>query len=284
MLSPQSSSLGDVVGNRRVALVVAAVLLGLMAVIASEQGWTRAAEGAASDALAPAQRVVVGVAAFLESFFDVALRVTRLEEENRQLRGELSRANQETLRLIEAGQENERLRALLDYRQRYTEHQYVTAAIINRAGVNNLLQGITIDRGANDGIQDRMVVVADGGLVGQVVKSYGTVAKVLVITDPSSVVNAMVQRTRSIGLLTGSTTRELRLEYVNQEEDVQKGDLIITSGLGGGFPKGIPIGKVVDVSGSDLALFKTIRAQPTVALKAVEEVLVLTDFLPTPLP
>ncbi|MBI4496583.1 MAG: rod shape-determining protein MreC [Chloroflexi bacterium] len=266
------------------ALVVAAMLLGMAAVVASERGWTHAAEGAAADALAPAQRVMVGFTSFLESFVNVAVRVGQLEAENRALRSELSRVKQEMLGLVEAGQENERLRALLAYQQRYDEHDYLTAAIINRADGNHLLHAITIDRGSNDGVQDGMVVVADGGLVGRVAKSYPTVAKVLVITDPSSAVNTMVQRTRAAGVLMGSATRDLRLEYINQEEDVQPGDVIITSGLGGGFPKGIPIGMVAEASGSDLALFKTIRVQPTVALHAIEEVLVITDFTPMSLP
>ena len=270
--------------SRRVVLVVVAMIAGVLAVIGSEQGWTRTAEGFAADALAPAQRVAVNLTSFLQSFFDVTVSVGQLENENRRLRSELARSNQEAERLSEAGQENDRLRALLDYQQRQSDHKYLTAAIINRADVNNFLHAITIDKGSNDGVQDGMVVVADGGLVGKVVKTYGTVAKVLVITAPASAVNAMIQRTRTTGVLMGSATRELHLEYINQQEDVQKDDLIITSGMGGSYPKGIPIGKIVDVSGTDLALFKTIRAQPAVKLRAIEEVLVITDFLPTPLP
>lgn len=270
--------------TNRWVLVALAMLVGVATVFASEQGWSRAAEGAASDTLAPAQRMVTGVAGFLERFFDVAFRVTGIEEENRSLRSELARANQQAMRLAEAGEENARLRALLEFRNQYSDHQYVTATIINRADANNLIHAITIDRGSNDGVQDGMVVVADGGMVGRVTKTYATVAKVLVVTDSSSAINAMLQRTRTTGVINGSASRDLRLEYINQQEDVQEGDLVMTSGLGGGFPKGIPIGKVVEVSGTDLALFKNIRVQPAVMLQAIEEVLVITDFIPTPLP
>lgn len=264
------------------ALIVFLAAAGL--VFASEQGWTHGLEGSAAEAMAPAQRAATGFAAFVESFLDVTFRVGTLEQENRRLRGEVARLNQETMRLLEAGQENERLRALLDYREANPGHEYQAAAIINREDVSNLVQAITIDRGQDDGVREGMIVVADGGLVGRVTKSYSSVAKVLLITDASSTANVMIQRTRAAGVLMGGVDRTLKIEYLNQDEDVQTGDLVVTSGLGGAFPKGIPVGKVSAVSGSDMALFKAVQVQPTVPFRAIEEVLVITDFTPQQLP
>lgn len=270
--------------GRALVLALGVFLAAAGLVFASEQGWTHGIEGSASEALAPAQRAATGFAAFVDSFLDVTFRVGTLESENRRLRGEVARLNQETMRLLEAGQENERLRALLNYREANPGHEYRAAAIINREDVSNLVQAITIDRGRDDGVQEGMVVVADGGLVGRVVKSYASVAKVLLITDPSSAVNVMVQRTRAAGVLMGGADRTLSIQYLNQDEDVQTGDLVVTSGLGNTYPKGIPVGKVSSVSGSDLALFKDVKVQTTVPFRTIEEVLVITDFVPQRLP
>jgi rod shape-determining protein MreC len=113
-------------------------------------------------------------------------------------------------------------------------------------------------------------------VVGRVVKVSGNYSKVLLITDPNSAVGGVVQRTRARGLVVGSGGRELEMKYVEQTLNVEKGDLVVTSALGGIFPKGIVIGRVEEVDKRRSRLFRRVRVEPRVDLARLEEVLVFT--------
>jgi len=120
-----------------------------------------------------------------------------------------------------------------------------------------------------------MPVVVPEGIVGQIVDASGRYAKVLLIVDQNSAVDALVQRTRARGLLKGEFEDQCRLEYVLRKEDVQVGDVIVASGLDDVFPKGLRIGRIEDLSGAPNEMFYTITVAPFVDFDKLEEVLIL---------
>ena len=121
------------------------------------------------------------------------------------------------------------------------------------------------------------------GVVGRVTKTYGWTSRIQLITDPSSAVSSVTERTREPGILVGDSGGGCRLLYVGKHADVVPGDLIITSGLDGIFPKGVPAGEVVKVSRSSAGYFMDIDVKPTADIARLEEVLVLR-YTPPALP
>lgn len=198
------------------------------------------------------------------------------------LEGEIQRLKEEIIRLREAEQENQRLRALLNFTQEHPNFQFLGARVVG-TDPTGLIQAIMIDRGAQDGLQEGMVAVAPGGLVGRVIQVFEGSARVLLITDPRSAVAAVGQRSRSQGVIRGTPDRGLVWDYVSQGEDIREGDLAVTSGLGGAFPKGLLIGQVKTVRRQDVALFQEVRLEPAARLQELDTLLIITNFLPKPL-
>lgn len=186
--------------------------------------------------------------------------------ENLRLRAELVR--QEEYRL-----ENERLKRLLEFSDRQPTPG-VAARVIG-VDATNWFSTVLIDKGRTEGIAEGMTVVNDQGLVGRVVRSGPHSSRVLLVTDASSAVATLVERTRTRGVARG-TGEGLSLEYVALPEEVEPGDVVISSGLGGVFPKGLPLGTVASVSRGGFGMFQTISVVPAVDLTRIEEVLVVS--------
>lgn len=200
---------------------------------------------------------------------DLGVSRSRLE----QLRDQNARLRARVAELEEAGLENERLSALLRLAQS-EELESLGARVIGRPG--NAWEGvITIDRGSDDGVRIGMPVVGPLGLLGQTVQVSGGSSKVRLITDHRSGVAAMVQRNRAEGILKGSVDGRLTLEFVSADTTLSAGDVVITSGMGGVFPKGIVIGEVAEGSSGTAGLLQSIRIVPAGDPSALEEVLVL---------
>jgi rod shape-determining protein MreC len=122
-----------------------------------------------------------------------------------------------------------------------------------------------------------MAVAAADGVVGRVIEVFPNAAKVLLITDPNSGVDVIVQRTRAQGIMEGRIEESCILKYVKKSDDVQVGDRIITSGLGGIFPKGLLAGKVTKVERKRPGIFQAVEVDPTADLSRLEEVLILSE-------
>jgi rod shape-determining protein MreC len=120
-----------------------------------------------------------------------------------------------------------------------------------------------------------MAVVTPLGVVGQVVSATARTSKVLLLTDPNSGIDVLVQRTRSRGIVSGSLDNGAVLKYVKRSEDIQEGDRLITSGMDGVFPKGLMVGTVIKVRKQHLGLFQYIEILPAVQSSRIEEVLVV---------
>ncbi|CCO07678.1 rod shape-determining protein MreC [Desulforamulus hydrothermalis] len=244
-------------------------------------------EAAVKDSLAPVQGVLMKMAGTLRNGTQFIVSLGRLEEENKELKEQVSLLKGRLYLQEELKQENKRLKELLQYKDRYQQNFSVkTAAVIGR-DPGNWFGVVTLNKGSKDGILKNMPVVTPAGLVGKIVAVSATTAQLMLITDPRSGVGAMVQETRIPGVLEGSTagSEETRLIHVPKDTELANGQTIITSGIGGTFPKGIPIGKITAVSDEPTGLFKTATVVPFADLHRLEEVLVITtvynpDLLP----
>jgi rod shape-determining protein MreC len=152
----------------------------------------------------------------------------------------------------------------------------VTASIIANSA-STWFQSCLLDKGSDDRVRKGMAVVTPLGVVGQVVSVTPRSAKVLLITDPNSGVDVLVQRTRARGIVSGSLENGPVLKYVKRSEDIQVGDRLVTSGLDGIFPKGVMVGTVVKVRKQNLGLFQYIEVMPAVHSGRVEEVMVVNN-------
>lgn len=257
--------------------------IALLSIVFSGSGAAEALRAPGAQALSPVQSLVKGIADTSGAFVETLGRLGLLLDENRQLRQQVDELQSQLVSLQEAGEENRRLRALLEYKRDHPGWEYAPATVIAH-DPNNLTQSLVIDHGAEDGMKKGMVVVANFGLVGKIVEVYPGTSKVLLVADPSSVISGQLQRSRAQGVVAGRADRSMEMQYIEKGVDVIAGEMVVTSGLGGGFPSGIPMAKVVDVIEKDQALFKTISLAPIASLDSVRDVLVIKDFMPVSLP
>ncbi len=201
------------------------------------------------------------------------LTVSGYRVENERLRRRVIELQAERNKLLEAQATNQRLQQLLDFRSHLPAGSVTASIIANSA--STWFHSCLLDKGSADGVQKGTAVVTPLGVVGQVVAVTGRTAKVLLLTDPNSGIDVMVQRTRSRGIVSGSLDYGTILKYVKRSEDVQEGDRLITSGLDGVFPKGLLVGTVTRVQKQHLGLFQLIEVLPAVTAARTEEVLVV---------
>lgn len=195
----------------------------------------------------------------------------------------LRRQNQElrtrNAELEEARQENERLRSLVKFVE-MRDLKSLGARVIGRP-VNSWEGIITIDRGSAEGVERGMPVMGDAGLLGQIVGTSSHSSRVRLITDQRSGVAALVQRTRAEGVVRGAIDRSLTLDFVSRDASLQVGDVVITSGMGGVYPKGIVVGEITRIRKQPNTLAPLVSVRPSANLGDLEEVLVLVGAAPT---
>jgi rod shape-determining protein MreC len=201
--------------------------------------------------------------------------VKKLENENAELRNKNSQLKEKLLDLEETQLENLRLNQLLAFKEE-KPRRYIAAEVIGR-DPTNWFKSITIDKGSSQGLQRHQPVLTHHGLVGRVIETTPYTAKILTIIDTGSNVGAIVQRSRSSGVVAGEVGGGLIMKYLQPQEDVAVGDVVITSGLGGVFPKGLLIGQVKWVGKKPSPLFQEIEITPAVDFSHLEEVLVLVS-------
>jgi len=189
----------------------------------------------------------------------------KLTDENRRLRGQLKE-------LEEVALVNERLKRLLEFRDSM-EFSAVVAQVFAE-DITSWFRTVVIDKGSADGIEEGMPVMVAEGVVGRIVRTAPHESRVLLITDPSSALAALVQKNRARGIVRGQGGY-LTMEFTLRQKDIQVGDLIVTSGGGGVFPRGLPVGTVVRVSRPSYGLFQSVTVVPNADFFRLEEVLVL---------
>lgn len=200
-----------------------------------------------------------------------------LRADNAALREENERLRNQVVLLEEARLENETLRRQLDFKSAVPSMTMLPAEVIGR-DPNTLLQYLLIDRGSADGIAVSMPVLTDQALVGRISEVSTHSSKVMLITDPSSSVSCLIQRTRATGSVQGYPDNDLVMRYIPQGDTVAAGDVVLTSGLGGNFPKRLLVGQVLSVETSDVEVFQLAHVAPAVSLADLEMVMVLLEF------
>jgi len=206
-----------------------------------------------------------------------------LRARNQQLEGLVDQLMIENVRLKEVEAQNEDLRQKLGFYETHPEYILRAAEVRGRVigyEPSNFMSVLVIDVGTRHGIRKGMPVVSERGLVGRI-HSVGTNwAKVLLIVDPSSSVAALIQSSRAPGLVSGRLGQDLTMSYIPQEEAVNVGDVVLSSGMGGDYPKGLLIGQVVEVRRRDIDTFQEAAVRPAVNFAKLENVLVITTFEP----
>ncbi|HLV36650.1 MAG TPA: rod shape-determining protein MreC [Spirillospora sp.] len=205
-----------------------------------------------------------------------------LRQRNADLEEALAQFQAELVELREIASDYERLAQLLDYTTSVTNQEFVTADVIN-VDQTGLRRTIVINRGTRDGIRVGMPVVTGQGLVGRVLDVAATASRVLLITDRDSAVSARLQSSRAQGSVRGQLSGNLRMTMIPLGANVQTGDLVITSGLGGNFPPDIVIGVVTSTRQFEFELFQEAEVTSLNNFDTLEFVLVITSFEPVDL-
>jgi rod shape-determining protein MreC len=202
-----------------------------------------------------------------------------LQHQVRELQQTVDRLMTENVRLREAEIELGTLRDLLEFKQANPSFEMLAAEVIGRDS-SNLLEFLVIDRGTQDGIGLGMPVVTNRGLVGRVTMVYPHSARVMLLTDVASSVSALIQSSRATGVVQGQGRRGLILRYLELGEQVQVGDIVLTSGLGSNFPKRLVIGQVTEARQTRVEMFQEVLLQSAVDFDRLESVLVIQSFVP----
>lgn len=210
--------------------------------------------------------------------------LTVLQSENEQLKKENNELRRANITFADLYAENKQLRELLDYKEAHRSQRLVPAKVIAR-NFGDLRDSFYIDAGRSKGLSRDMAVVHDG-LVGVIDEVYEDYAKVLLITSPRCKVGARILRSdsRAVGVVGGRSTLEGRLvmEHLFREASVRENDVVVTSGFSGSHPEGILIGRVTAAYPDSVGLLQKAEVQPSSDVAAVEQVLVISEFVPGP--
>ncbi len=270
--------------RERVIGVALLLILTLFALVLHQTGYLQPAEDAALGLIAPLFGITQDARGGVEELTGNITDVTTLRSQVKELQAQVDVMSNDSIQLRELQSENSTLREQLGYKQANPDFDLGGATVLARVlGIDpsNLAYIIIIDQGSEDGVKVGMPVVTPKGLVGRVIELGGHWSKVLLVIDPSSSVNAVVQSTRATGIVQGSVDNSLIIKYVPQGEAIKAGDLILTSGMGGNFPKRLVIGKVTEVQRRDGDAFQQATIQPSVDFPRLEFVLIVNKFTPS---
>lgn len=231
--------------------------------------------------LTPMQKTVNFIGSGITGVWDHYFNLVNVSKENNKLKKILDEQAFKINKLVEVENENNRLRELMRFKDRY-EIDAVGAEVVANDPRGDF-RSITIDKGEADGIKANQPVISAFGLVGRTVDVSKNVSRVLLITDPNSAVDVLVQRTRARALLVGAKVRTSldssyylsKLEYLNRKSDIMNGDLILTSGFDGVYPAGIPVGVVANMEYAPQGVFRDAVVMPFADFSNLEEVLIV---------
>jgi rod shape-determining protein MreC len=207
--------------------------------------------------------------------------IASLRVQNAELEAEVARLQREVITLQEEIAEAQILSALLSYARNQPDNRYIATEVIG-TDTSTFLRSVWINGGTDDGLRYGMPVVTDSGLVGRLVEVRASISRVQLITDPDVAVNVRFQNSRADGLLQAQINGDINIELIPQDANIELGEIVLTSGLGGSFPADIPIGGVINVRTRDYELFQQASIDPNVDFDRLEIVLVITNFRALP--
>lgn len=230
-------------------------------------------ERAVMAVFAPVLKPAARTSVFFEHAWDGYINLVNVHQENQQLLQQVKELNARVVAGNEDRQENLRLSRLLEMKN--SVKAPTLAATVVGEDITSWYRTMIIDQGSSRGVREGMAVVASDGVVGQVIKVSAASSRVLLLTDHSSGIAATIQRSRARGVVKGKADGLCSLEFATREEDVKVGDMVVTSGIGGVFLKGVPIGEVTMVKRGEYGIFQTVSILPSVNSAHLEEVLVV---------
>jgi rod shape-determining protein MreC len=225
--------------------------------------------------VSPFQELVTRTIRFAKEIWQHYFALVTVARQNQILKVELNQAAANNNQWHETELANVRLRNLLDF-QKNIAKRIVAAEVIGK-DPSAWFKTVIIDKGKADGLTKGLPVVMPQGIAGQVIETANHYSKVMLIIDRNSAVDALVQRTRARGIIKGESTDQCRLDYVLRKKDVRIGDVIVSSGSDGIYPKGLRIGRVSEVIEHDADIFHEVFITPFVDFEKLEEVLVVID-------
>jgi rod shape-determining protein MreC len=215
----------------------------------------------------------------IQSVISAPQDTLRLRQRNTELEAEVSRLQSQVIELQQRLTETSILSALVEFARANPEYRYQAAAVIGY-DTSPFLKYVIINKGSDQGLRRGMPVVTQQGLVGRVAAVTSTAARVQLITDPASTVNVRLDPSGAQAVLNGQITGDVILDMIPQDANVQAGDLVLTSGLGGGYPPNLLAGQVTGIRSRDQDLFQRATVQTVVDFNELEIVLVITNFKP----
>lgn len=235
-----------------------------------------AVRGAFQTVTSPVRYLGSTVSAPFQGLGNIITNLTTDQQTLSDLQEENQRLQARNAELEEAEQTASRLQSLLDLQDSYSLQS--TAARIISSSTDSWTSTVTIDKGSTSGLTVGMPIMASNGIIGQIIQCNPTTSVVRLVTDESSSISAMVQSSRAQGMINGSATGQVTLELIRTGQTVEVGDVVVTSGLGGVFPKGLPLGRVTSVENNPGSLYLDIVVEPFAHTENNEEVLVITSL------
>ena len=263
-----------------ILLLLAALIL--MSLRAQQRKGVEFFDALLMEICSPFQKASTFVSKTIRGTFQQYVFLVNLEKENRMLKQKVAELQAETHQIKEMRLANDRLRHLLQFREKNSSSM-IGAEVIGQ-DPSSWFKSVTIDKGERDGVKRGMAVVSPTGIIGQILKTAPHYATVLLITDYNSAIDSIVQRTRAKAIVEGKGENQCQLKYLLRTEEVAVGDAVVTSGLGGNFPKGLMVGEIKKVDKKGHGVFQYAELVPSVDFTQIEEVFVIMDPLPSLLP
>ena len=230
----------------------------------------------------PVQKTVTFGFSGITSWLNHYVMLVNVKKENEKLLKENNHLVEIVNNMKEIEKENERLRGMLAFKQKYLPSG--VSAEVTARDTTSEYQTIRINKGRDVGLERRMPVITPSGVVGQLINVWENYSDVLLMTDHNHAMDVIVQRSRARGILKGGSSVQCELRYLNRTDDVMIGDVLVTSGIEGIFPKGLLVGTVQEVEKGKFGVTQTVAVEPTVNLSKLEEVYVVTNLVNIRLP
>jgi rod shape-determining protein MreC len=267
---------------------IAILLLALVVVLNLPVPASKRIKSASRDSVAPFQNIMSLLAGDVREAFFYLARAGKSADEKRQMNEQIAQLRLQVQSLRAAEQENEELRKYVGFARRQ-KMTLVTGEIVARGDSSGWWQNITINRGADDGVNTNMPVITVNGLVGRIREVSKRTAEVLLITDPTSKIGAKFARTGALGIIKGGgfsaggkirmemlcAAQPLRMEWLAKEQRIFVDDEIVTSGLGGVYPEGLMVGRVVGIKQDPSGLYQTADVTPVAMVNSLRYVFVV---------
>jgi len=265
---------------REYSLLISIILLLLFALVlmslrAKQRKGVEYVDALLMEFCSPFQKASHLVIKTVQGTFQQYVFLGDLQKENRALKKRIAELQEENHRIREIELANERLRKLLSFREKNSPTM-VGAEVIGR-DPSSWFKSITIDKGQRDGVKKGMAVISPAGVIGQILKTAPDYATVLLITDYNSAIDSIVERTRAKAIVEGKGENRCQLKYLLRSEEVALGDVVVTSGSSGNFPKGLMVGEIKKVDKKGHGVFQFAELVPSADMTQLEEVFVIME-------